>query len=320
MTNLKKLLPELIDIENFAAMHPDLVHLETIGKIEDGENVYPIYSLVIGSRDKSLPTLGLFGGVHGLERIGTQVIVSFFNTLSKRFLWDKELKEEFKTKRIVSIPIVNPWGIIHARRSNPNGVDLMRNAPVDGEGKVTFLVGGHRISPILPWYRGEKDKLEYENKLLIDFVKKELFEAPVSIALDCHSGFGTKDQIWYPYARSKKPFPYLSEFNILERIFSETYPFHIYNIEPQSKHYTTHGDVWDYALDEYTKSHQGIFIPLTLELGSWNWVKKNPVQLFSPLGIFNPMKTHRYNRTMRRHLYLFDFLVQALKNHESFFK
>ncbi|MNT18439.1 hypothetical protein D3C72_1536500 [compost metagenome] len=47
---------------------------------------------------------------------------------------------------------------------------------------------------------------------------------------------------------------------------------------------------------------------MTLELGSWLWIKKNPRQLFSRAGIFNPIKAHRTARVLRRHVSLFDFL------------
>jgi hypothetical protein len=45
----------------------------------------------------------------------------------------------------------------------------MRNAPVEAD-KATFLVGGHKISKHLPWYRGEE--LQVESKALISFFKK----------------------------------------------------------------------------------------------------------------------------------------------------
>ena len=53
------------------------------------------------------------------------------------------------------------------------------------------------------------------------------------------------------------------------------------------------------------------FLPLTLEMGSWLWVKKNPRQLFSRRGIFNPLIAHRQQRVLRRHLPLLDFAVRA---------
>lgn len=317
---MKFLKAEVNEIILLSKEFPELVQCRNLGTITQGTQEYPIYGLVIGSKDKTHPTLGLFGGVHGLEKIGSDVVLSFINTLRNRLSWDNDLIEELKTSRIVCIPMVNPWGIIHFHRSNGNGVDLMRNAPIDAEGSPTFLVGGHRIGSFLPWYRGKKDApMEKESQILIDFVEKEMFEAKVSIALDIHSGFGLKDQIWYPFAKSKKPFNFLDQFKKLSRLFIDSYPYHVYKIEPQSYHYTTHGDLWDYALlkHEEHSNHSSTFIPITLELGSWAWVKKNPLQIFSSRGLFNPVKAHRYGRTMRRHIYLIDFLFRAIRNDEK---
>jgi len=50
---------------------------------------------------------------------------------------------------------------------------------------------------------------------------------------------------------------------------------------------------------------------LTLEMGSWLWVKKNPRQLFSRLGMFNPQIEHRRQRVLRRHLAWLDFMTRA---------
>jgi hypothetical protein len=53
------------------------------------------------------------------------------------------------------------------------------------------------------------------------------------------------------------------------------------------------------------------FLPLTLELGSWAWVRKNPRQLTAARGWFDPIVPHRVRRTLRRHLPLFDLLQRA---------
>jgi hypothetical protein len=50
---------------------------------------------------------------------------------------------------------------------------------------------------------------------------------------------------------------------------------------------------------------------MTLELGSWLWIRKNPRQIFSRHGIFNPIKAHRIKRVLRRHADLLDFLARA---------
>lgn len=278
----------------------------------------PLLALSFGAQDPAAPTLVLTGGVHGLERIGSQVVLAFLNSFGESLLWDKLLQEALRRIRIVFFPIVNPWGVFHKTRANPNGVDLMRNAPVESE-ETTFLVGGHRYSPKLWWYRGQDTKMEVESQAVLDLMIAQAFESSRIISVDVHSGFGTRDRIWFPFARSRKPFPHLAEIYAFKEAFERIHPHHFYQIEPQAKNYTTHGDLWDHAYDVYYQSHDpraSTFLPLAVEMGSWMWVKKNPLQLFSTLGPFNPMKPHRLKRILRRHNSFFDFLVRSLVSHE----
>jgi len=236
--------------------------------------------------------------------------------------WDEDLVKRLQDCRIVAIPLINPGGMFFGSRSNPNGVDLMRNAPVEAHGKTPLLLGGHRYSTRLPWFRGpEGQPMEAEAAALCKFVREEMFTAPVSLALDIHSGFGMQDRLWYPYAKTTDDFPRLTEVSNLRRLLDNSYPNHIYTVEAQSKSYTTHGDLWDYLFDEHVKElglgPEKVFIPWTLEIGSWLWIRKNPRQLFSLLGPFNPIKIHRHRRTMRRHLPLLDFLMRAGKNSKA---
>jgi hypothetical protein len=46
-------------------------------------------------------------------------------------------------------------------------------------------------------------------------------------------------------------------------------------------------------------------------MGSWAWIKKNPRQIFNFAGFFNPQKTHRHHRILRRHTVLMQFLMEA---------
>jgi hypothetical protein len=54
-----------------------------------------------------------------------------------------------------------------------------------------------------------------------------------------------------------------------------------------------------------------VFLPLTLEMGSWRWVRKNPGQLLRRDGLFNPLTDHRRERVLRRHLAGLDFMTRA---------
>ncbi len=310
-------LPEQDRIEALAAAAPDLIRLETLATVACGERSFPLYACHLGTEARDRSVLGIFGGVHGLERIGSHVVLSFLESLIERLRWDKDARRALRKCRIVAMPIVNPGGMWLRRRSNPRGVDLMRNAPVDAEVRTPFLVGGHRISPHLPWYRGKPGELEVESRALVALVEREIYPARAALTLDVHSGFGATDRLWFPYAKSDAPFPSLRQVSALADLLYRTYPYHVYRIEPQSDAYTTSGDLWDHLYDRQRAAHpERVFVPWTLEIGSWAWIRKDPRQLFAGggVGVFNPLRPHRYDRVIRRHMLLLDFFLRAVRN------
>ncbi|HEY5995225.1 MAG TPA: M14 family zinc carboxypeptidase [Gallionellaceae bacterium] len=303
-------IPELEDLEKILELGQSQVEANVACEVSAGDKRFPVYRLSLGNPDPNLPAIGFFGGVHGLERIGTQVLLCFLHGLLTRMAWDKGLHHLLENVRLVFMPLVNPGGMWQFTRSNPNGVDLMRNAPIEAEGKVPFLLGGHRISRLLPWYRGAAGaEMEIENQALCRIVQEELLARPFSIAVDCHSGFGLRDRVWFPHAHSVSPIPHLAEVSLLEELFQQVHPHNQYLFEPQQ--YRTHGDVWDYLYLHAQQDPSKIFLPLTLEMGSWLWVKKNPRQFFSLLGMFNPVIEHRLYRVLRRHTVWLDFMMRA---------
>lgn len=302
---LEHLLEELRPSARVRVSVPARVHYRNLS--------FPIHAISMGSQDPYAPTLALVGGVHGNEKIGAQVVLAYLETIAGLLQWDDTLHYQLQNFRLLFLPIVNPVGMYLLQRANGNGVDLNRNSPVEAESKP-WLLGGQRFSPLLPWYRGPQGApMETEAQVLCNFLRRELFSSRASIALDVHSGYGSVDRLWFPYAKTRQPFPLLPEVLAFKNLLDETYPNHVYRIEPQSEGYTMSGDLWDYLLDEQRATHGGVFLPLTLEMGSWAWLKKNPIQLFSSLGLFNPlMNAHRHRRVLRRHLVFFDFLQRAL--------
>lgn len=310
-------LPELSELERILEMGGKHLDVNVACRVDTGGRKFPVYQVALGNPDPMIPAIGFFGGVHGLERIGTQVLLYFMRSLLTRLEWDRSLHHLLNDVRLVFMPLVNPGGMWDATRCNPNGVDLMRNAPIEAEGKVPFLLGGQRISHHLPWYRGKPDTaMEQENIALCDLVRRELLARPFSIAIDCHSGFGVRDRIWFPHAHSMHPIDHLADIVRLEELFHQSYPNNRYLFEPQSMQYQTHGDIWDYLYMESQGGGNNTFLPLTLEMGSWLWVKKNPWQFFSRQGLFNPHVEHRQHRVLRRHAVWLDFLMRAACGHE----
>lgn len=305
--------PELDELDTLIQRAGAAIRVEVMCEVSAGRERLPVYLLEFGSAAPDAAAVGFFGGVHGVERIGSQVVLAYLHTLVERLRWDECLHQALERVRIVFMPLVNPGGMLNRTRCNPAGVDLMRNAPVEAEGPVHWLAGGQRFSRHLPWYRGAAgEAMQPEAQAVCRAVQERLLTQPFSLALDCHSGFGTSNHIWFPYARTRRPIEHLAEVYALRTLFRSTHPHHsIYIIEPQSRRYTTHGDLWDHLYDHARAAGQGPFLPLTLEMGSWLWLKKNPLQVFGRLGMFNPIAPHRLRRILRQHLTFFDFLVRA---------
>lgn len=307
-------VPELDRLEQLLSesTHP-LVSVQVIHTERYQGRDYPVHAVTLGGQSgPHVPTLLLMGGVHGLERIGSDVIIAYLQTLLARLRWDEQFQFLLSRMRLVLLPMLNPVGVMLHRRANARGVDLMRNAPTESDepGMALALHRGQRWTPRLPYYRGRG--LEPELSSLSRFFCEQLFSASTLVALDVHSGFGTRDQIWFPYARSRKIFPRVAEVMGLASILEQAHPHHRYVIEPQCRHYTVHGDLWDYLYDMHAERHTDrVFVPLTLELASWGWIRKNPRQFLSRLGLFHPIKPHRVTRVLRRHSGLFDFLSRV---------
>ncbi len=309
------------DFPLLAQLRAIICQLEAYAQVEVVESIhfqgksFPIHCLSLGSSRPDVPVIAYFGGVHGLEKIGSEVLLAYLQTIAHLLSWDEEFKFRLEKMRLVFMPIVNPVGVFRGTRSNGNGVDLMRNAPIDGIGNIK-LYSGHRISPRLPWYRGDQTCMEREAQALCKVVRNQLAQSPLVIAMDLHSGFGVHDRLWFPYASSKTPFPSLAEAFALKHLFDRCYPHHVYTIEPMSEEYVISGDLWDYLYDEHLRQAPSgaVFMPLTLEMGSWLWLRKSPMHLFLRHGLFHPVLPHRQQRILRRHLILFDFLCRAALN------
>nr|WP_315479940.1 M14 family zinc carboxypeptidase [uncultured Rhodoferax sp.] len=311
-------LDALTELERILQLAGSRVQTRVVREVDCRGTPLPVYAIALGNPDQQVPAIGFFGGVHGLERIGAEVVIAYLHSIVMRLTWDHTLHRQLESLRLVFMPLVNPGGMALGTRANPRGVDLMRNAPVDALEPVPALVGGQRLSARLPWYRGRAGApMEEENQAVCEVVAQELLPRPFSMSVDCHSGFGVQDRLWFPFAHTRQALHHLAEMYALQVIFRQTYNHHPYVFEPQSLQYLAHGDLWDHLYLQSRAAPERVFLPLTLEMGSWLWIKKNPRQLFSRHGIFNPLIGHRQERVLRRHLWMLDFLTRAACSAES---
>lgn len=313
---LHRRLPELLAMEQLYRLSRDVLSIRTEAIVEVDDLRLPIASLTLGDPQRAEHCLILTGGIHGVERIGTQVLLAWLETLLERYRWDSHWRKQFDRHiAIVALPIVNPSGMLRSWRSNANGIDLNRHAPIDAEDDVPFLIGGQRIWRKIPWYRGQKNQVrEVEFTALEKVVMRSCKPGSLSLAIDFHSGFGFQDHLWIPYAYRRAPIESIGDYVALKLLWERNYANHNYAFGPQALHYLSHGDIWDYLYINSRKAELGL-MPLTLEMGSWLWVKKRPRQLFSFAGLFNPTVPHRRARVLRGHIILLDFLLAATRNY-----
>ncbi|NBO38458.1 DUF2817 domain-containing protein [bacterium] len=311
----------LVEIKKFIDQYRGAIRVETLETVycDVGTFNVELLELSVDKRQRNKPfTLLLVAGCHGLEAIGVTVLLHHFAHVLELTRWNHAFQQSLQSVRVVAIPALNPCGIALSRRANAQGIDLMRNAPVHAESPVPFL-GGQTLTPILPYYRGNGE-LAPESRALISAAQKLLSSSSGMIALDLHSGFGARDRIWTPWSMSSALPPHWDHYVALEKALNESFPDHVYTFEQQSHSYQTDGDLWDYILMENLRQQGPLFLPLTLEMGSWNWLKKAPWRAFSKMGWFHPVSPHRVQRVCRRHITLLDFLVSVSANAESFFK
>lgn len=311
-------IPELLELDRLARALGRDASVETLVTVEHQGTPWPVRALSFGASSPEAPVLACVGGVHGLERIGAQVALGFLETIVSSLRWDRSVRDMLEQVRVLFLPVLNPVGVWLRRRSNGRGVDLMRNAPVQADRweLPLKLYRGQRWTSRLPWYRGRGEELEPEAAALCSWVRAQAARSRCVISLDVHSGFAGKDRIWFPYARTRALFPHVAEMLALKGLLDQTYPRHRYVVEPQAVHYTTHGDLWDYIYDAHrAQNPDGLFLPLTLELGASAWLRKN-LRVLNKAAFFHPLAPHRTERVLRRHVGLFEFLLRAAYSFE----
>ncbi len=312
----QKSFTELQQLERLADRGSKWFELKKQAEVRYKNQLLPIYSLQNIKFQKNAPLLFLVGGIHGVERIGSQSLLAFLSHLIERLHWDDYLNQLISKTQIVAIPVANPSGMALGKRSNANGVDLMRNSPIESFETKNLFVSGQSISSLLPWYRGS-NQLEVETATIDKVLGQAARETNFILSLDLHSGFGFRDRIWFPYAYRSRLMKRISPIVSLKLLWERSYPDNAYIIEPQSNHYLTHGDLWDYFYKKYGHKSGRTFIPLTLEMGSWIWLKKRPIQALRFDGYFNPNTKHRKSRVLRRHISLMNFLLHASINYQN---
>ena len=86
--------PELLKLERIIKDGVPHLQVRSACEVAVNERRFPVYVLCLGNPSAEVPGVGFFGGIHGLERIGTQVLLSFLHSLLGRLRWDRALQRQ----------------------------------------------------------------------------------------------------------------------------------------------------------------------------------------------------------------------------------
>ena len=125
--SLTHTLPELDDILRLIEMGGEHVQARTLCRVEVGGKVFEVPSVSLGNPAREAPAIGYFGGVHGLERIGAEVVIAYLASLVQRLRWDEVLHHQLSQLRMVFMPLVNPGGLWLGTRVSGRGAPAVIN-------------------------------------------------------------------------------------------------------------------------------------------------------------------------------------------------
>ena len=100
-STINRLFPELEQIEAIIQeSNATSLTSRALCWVPCGDDLLPVYALTLGNRDPGVPCVTYVAGVHGLERIGTQVVIAYLEGLLERLKWDRVLADILQRVRI----------------------------------------------------------------------------------------------------------------------------------------------------------------------------------------------------------------------------
>ena len=78
----------MTDLEQLIESFGTRARARVIAHVHHGERSYPLHCVVVGSPDPEAPSIGYFAGAHGLEKIGSEVVLAYMHTLLELMRWE----------------------------------------------------------------------------------------------------------------------------------------------------------------------------------------------------------------------------------------
>lgn len=124
--------PEAIEVElkKFAAAHPDIMKLESLGKSIQGRDLWVVKISDNVNTDETEPEVKYIANMHGNEIVGRELMVILIRDILENYKkGDKRIVDLVNNREIYIVPTMNPDGSKSMRRGNAQWTDLNRDFP-----------------------------------------------------------------------------------------------------------------------------------------------------------------------------------------------
>jgi carboxypeptidase T len=250
--------------------HPDIATVETIGK---SYLQRPIEVIRISSSDKDVPRVLFVGGIHGLEKVGVEMVIRLMDRLLEGHGTDQRITTMLEQRQVWLVPVLNPDGYATSRRKNARGVDLNRNFAVGFSSP-----GSASRWRLWPFYAGPSPYSEPETRAIKDLTAR----VPFSIALSFHSFGGL---INFPYGHTRTPAKDNKLFRAISQEMRKRQPHEKYAARQLSWLYKPKG-----SLEDDLYEHGGT-LAFLIEMMRWFPRLMRPTVFWRRFSWFNPSET-----------------------------
>src|SRR5258708_6442181 len=87
-TSVPTPLPDIDELLRLLDEGADHLTTRVACEVEVRGRRFDVHVITLGQGGPDAPAVGFFGGVHGLERIGAEVVIAYLGSLVRRLSWD----------------------------------------------------------------------------------------------------------------------------------------------------------------------------------------------------------------------------------------
>ena len=116
-------------VETYAPLHPDICRLQSLGKSQQGRDLWAMLITDNPDVDEDEPECKFVATIHGNEPVGMELCLYLIDLLLNQYDTDKRITTLVDNTALWIVPLMNPDGLTSNSRYNAQSYDLNRKFP-----------------------------------------------------------------------------------------------------------------------------------------------------------------------------------------------